>query len=196
MIALLVGLGLALAGPPAVATTVYKTVDEKGRVSFSDQPPPAGAPVEVLDYNMPTVTPSAMDTARLEAMRETTDRMAADRREREEHRAKLRADARAAQAAANPAPAYEDYYYPYRVVRRGVYYPGIGRPPHLKPRPPVVRPPLARPPAIRPPGAGQSPIKPPGAMQPILPSYQTPYSTPRRQVVSRYHQHRLAPYRR
>ncbi len=140
-------LGLLLAGAPLGATTVYKTVDERGQVSFSDQPPPAGAAVEVLDYSVPEVTPTALDTARLEAMRETTDRMAADRREREAHRAKLRAEARAALAVANPAPAYEDYYLPYRtVVRRGgILRPGWGYPP-LHPVPPIVRPPGFRPP--------------------------------------------------
>ena len=143
----LLALGLLLAGQIAGATTVYKTVDARGRVSFSDQPPASDAAVEVLDYSMPTVRPSPMDTARLEAMRETTDRMAADRREREAHRAKLRAEARAAQAAANPAPAYDDYYYPYRTVARrgGVLRPGLGHPP-LRPRPPIARPPGLKPP--------------------------------------------------
>jgi hypothetical protein len=140
-------LGLLLAAAPLAATTVYKTVDERGRVSFSDQPPPAGAPVEVLDYSVPDVRPSELVSARLEAMRETTDRMAADRREREAHRAKLRAEARAAEAAANPAPAYQDYYPPYRtIVRRGgILRPGWGHPP-LRPRPPIAHPPGFRPP--------------------------------------------------
>lgn len=135
-------LGLLLAAAPLGATTVYKTVDERGRVSFSDQPPPAGATVEVLHYSVPEVRPSEVVGARLEAMRETTDRMAADRREREAHRAKLRAEARKAQAAANPAPAYQDYYPPYRtIVRRGgILRPGWGHPP-LRPVPPNAHPP-------------------------------------------------------
>ncbi len=141
-------LAALLAGPTAMATTVYKTVDEKGRISFSDQPPPAGEAVEVLDYSTPSVTPSEIDTARLQAMRETTDRMAADRREREAHRAKLRTEAAAARTAANPQPVYADYY-PNRVIvgRRGFLGPGYGRPPLLHPRPPTLQPPIARPPA-------------------------------------------------
>ncbi len=143
----LLAMWLLVSGQAAFAATVYKTVDAEGRVSFSDQPPPAGAPVEVLDYRVPAVSPSSIDTARLEAIRETTDRMAADRREREAHRARLRAEAKAAYAAANPAPTYDDYYTPYRtVVRRGgSLRPGFGHPP-LRPRPPHVRPPGLKPP--------------------------------------------------
>ncbi len=173
-------LGLLLAGQ-SMATTVYKTVDARGRVSFSDQPPPAGAAVEVLDYSMPAVMPSALDTARLEAMRETTDRMAADRREREAHRAKLRAEARTAQAAANPTPIYDgyygDHYYPYRpVVRRGGRYrPGFGHRPPLKPWPPIAHPPIAHPPIAHPP-IGKPPLRP-------------GYPRVTRDVVSRYNEY-------
>ncbi len=142
-------LAMSLTAPPVLATTVYKTVDAKGRISFSDQPPPTvdQVQVEVLDYSTLTITPSALDTERLQAMRETTDRMAADRREREAHRAKLRTEAAAARAATTPAPTYEDYY-PNRVVvqRGGFLGPGFVRPPLWHPRPPHGQPPIARPP--------------------------------------------------
>lgn len=146
-------LAMSLQAPSVLAITVYKTVDANGRISFSDQPPAEDAEgdleVEVLDYSTPTVTPSALDSARLQALRETTDRMAADRREREAHRAKLRSEAAAARAASNPVPVYEGYY-PNRVVVQndGFLGPGFGRPPLWHPRPPHVQPPIARPPYL------------------------------------------------
>jgi hypothetical protein len=159
-----VSLALLVLAQAAAATTVYKTVDADGRVSFSDNPPlpaelaDAAAAVqgvqimriEVLDYSTPASRPSPLDSARLEAMRETTDRMAADRRERETHRARLRAEAEAARAAANTPryPTYDEHYYsvhpvyPVRtIVRRGtnLRLPLLGRGHH---RLGHVRPPL------------------------------------------------------
>lgn len=128
-------LGLSLAASlPLNASTIYKSVDAEGRVTFSDQPPPAEELVDVLEYTEPQPQRSALDTERLREMRETTDRMAADRREREAARAKHRAEA----AAARSAPAqvyYEDrYYYPaYPLLRRPVVRPPHGRPPHHSP---------------------------------------------------------------
>ena len=72
------------------SATVYKTVDENGVVSFSDMPPGDSASAEVLQIT-PALSKSPEEyLAWLDQMRDTTDRMAADRREREEHRAKLR----------------------------------------------------------------------------------------------------------
>ena len=70
--------------------TVYRTVNEQGVVSFSDTPPAGDEAVEKVQIDV--ATPQAPDEylERLEAMRETTDRMAQDRREREQHRASLR----------------------------------------------------------------------------------------------------------
>lgn len=153
--------------PGAIAATVYKTVDENGRVTYSDQPPQDGAAVEVLDLQVQPRSAQEIegDLARIEAMRETTDRMAADRREREAARAKARAEAEAARAAAYQQ-SYPDYYYDdnyygsvstssrysYSGWGGGIYVgPGIGRPrpPYL--RPPHDRPPHGRPPHVRPP---------------------------------------------
>lgn len=142
--ALLLGLALAVGGGAAMATTVYKSVDAEGRITFSDQPPPAEQLVEILDYDVPQARRSAEDTERLEQMRETTDRMAADRREREAARAKARSEAAAARAAPYPEYVAERYYYPgYPLLRRPVV-----RPPH---RPPHGRPPHGKPPSLRPP---------------------------------------------
>jgi hypothetical protein len=86
-------------------------------------------------------------------MRETTDRMVADRQQRERHRAemrKLQSESRP-QVINNAAPAgydasYGGDYYPYPVYRPrpgyrpGGYWPRPGHPiarPPLRPRPPV-----------------------------------------------------------
>ena len=124
-----------------LATTVYKTVDENGVVSFSDSSS-QGMEAEVLHIATPPAQPAGDQTANLEAMRETTDRMAADRREREKHRAELKELASTPQNAA--APGYIDSYS--TAVGGGYYYPP-GRPswrPGNGPKPehPIVRPPL------------------------------------------------------
>lgn len=74
----------------ASATTVYRTVDRFGAVSFSDTPPAAAA-IPVQELQIVTSQSADEDTAeRLEAMRETTERMIASRMARERHRAELR----------------------------------------------------------------------------------------------------------
>jgi hypothetical protein len=130
-------------GAGFAATTVYKTVDDKGVVSFSDKSPEEGE-AEVLQINTATPQPDGETLANLEAMRETTDRMAADRREREKHRAELRDIAARKQAYQATPPVYTQYY-PYPVYSRNPVRPG--RPPYHpgygpKPVHPIVRPPL------------------------------------------------------
>ncbi len=129
---------LILQGMPVAATTVYKSVDSRGHISFSDQPPISGTLVEIREYKDPAPLSSAVDSARLQAMREVTDRMAADRREREATRLEARRLKYAQQAA------QEQYYdYPYYGGYTGGYHrrhrPGI-RPPGI--RPPGMRPPV------------------------------------------------------
>lgn len=72
----------------AAAQTVYKTV-EGGVTTFSDAPPVEGD-AQVLTLDVPAPAEDGLLEERLAAMRETTDRMADDRREREKHRAELR----------------------------------------------------------------------------------------------------------
>ena len=79
-----------LAMPAAAATTVYKWVDESGQVSFSDQPPSAVQEVQTLHLDIPAPVDAELTERRLTQMREVTDRMAADRREREKVRAEQR----------------------------------------------------------------------------------------------------------
>ncbi|MEQ9396276.1 DUF4124 domain-containing protein [Haliea sp.] len=135
---LLVSVLLSLAcGAAADSTTVYRFVDSNGVVGFSDTPPPEGVSARALRIVAPES--SAADTLqRLEAMRQTTDRMASDRREREAQRELVRLRAATAEAARQrPMPReqvrHEYIYLPVATVppwRRG-YYP----PPH-RPRDP------------------------------------------------------------
>jgi hypothetical protein len=128
--------------------TVYRTVEE-GVPSFSDTPPADGRSVQAITIE---VAPSAGDELldqRLAAMRETTERMAQDRRERELHRAKLRAEQQAQEQPAAQAPAQTV------VVQSGAYWPVYTRPyrprppyrpaPPLRPGPPAMRPPVPTP---------------------------------------------------
>jgi hypothetical protein len=133
MLKLLPILLIAYGGTVLAATKVYKTVDENGVVSFSDTSPEQGD-AEVLKINAATPEPDVDRQANLDAMRETTDRMAADRREREKHRAELKGIAAEKKAAITPQPVYTNYY----PVYPGNYLnPGRPRPEH-----PIARPPL------------------------------------------------------
>lgn len=127
--------------------TVYKTVDEDGVVSFSDTPPAEGVAAEKMDIDTPAPQPTGEYQENLDAMRETTDRMAADRREREKHRAEMKElQARQQPAQESGVNQYNDYYPGYS----GGYYGGgnyrPGRPPlrpGYKPKPehPIAKPP-------------------------------------------------------
>ncbi|MEQ8264511.1 DUF4124 domain-containing protein [Pseudohaliea sp.] len=128
-----------LPGAQAEPTTVYRTVDAQGNVTFSDQPP-ADGPAEVLSIDVPPPADPVVLEERLEAMRETTDRMAADRRARESQRAELA-------AARQPAPEPEPEPVPRTlVVPAAPLYGWPGYRPPWRPRPPVrphpVHPPL------------------------------------------------------
>ena len=139
---------------PAPAATVYRTVDDNGVVGYSDTPPADEVEVEILVIDIPTPELSESARQQLEAMRETTDRMVADRQQREKHRAELRklqleSEPRVIEY---PVPAiydgiYTGYYsYPAYPAYRPVYRP---RPDH-----PITRPPLRPRPPARLPGDG------------------------------------------
>lgn len=119
---------LSLAGSPALATTVYKWVDEKGQVSFSDQPPATAAAVETLQLRTPQPVDAALTEQRLAQMREVTDRMARDRREREKRRAEQH-------QAKQVALEIEPYFYPVFRGRRYLTLPPTWRPPVHGPLP-------------------------------------------------------------
>lgn len=144
---------------PGLAATVYRSVDENGVVSFSDTRPEVETPVDTLQIDGRAPQVSEAEQQRLKDMRDTTDRMAADRMAREKHRAQMRQ----LQAKAQPQyPAqYPDYYDPVYVGSSGYSrysrYP-VRRPwrPGYRARPehPIARPPL-RPPLHRP---GRNPV--------------------------------------
>lgn len=132
---------LLLCGTSVLATTVYKTVDAKGVVSFSDTPQEEDAEELTISTSAPQSPEDHL--ANLEAMRETTDRMAEDRREREKHRAELKELAARNRAPQPPQQNYSDYYYPinsgnYRRRGRPPYHPGYGPGPEH----PIAHPPL------------------------------------------------------
>lgn len=133
MLKLLSVLLVLYGGTVFAATKVYKTVDENGVVSFSDTSPEQGE-AEVLKINTTTPQPDGDQQANLDAMRETTDRMAADRREREKHRAELKGVAAKQQPEPTPQPVYTNYY-------PGNYL-NPGKPHRPKPEHPIARPPL------------------------------------------------------
>jgi hypothetical protein len=116
---------------PCAAATIYKSVDAQGRVTYSDQAPLETTLVDILEYTETAPTLAADDAARLAEMRKTTDRMAADRREREASRAR---------ALANrvTTPTVQLQQEPY-------YYPVYSRRRHR----PIIRPPLHRPLPLR-----------------------------------------------
>lgn len=103
--------------PTTAQTTVYKSVDSSGRVTFSDKPPlNVTTTVETLHYVERPVGRSAEDSARFEAMREVTAKITEARISRENTRLEQKIQ----------HPVYEDYPQPYYGPRRGGgrnYYP-------------------------------------------------------------------------
>ena len=135
----LVLLGVLCAPVLAEPTTVYRSVDAEGTVTFSDQPPADGA-AQVLSIETPPPADPDILEARLEAMRETTARMATDRRAREQARAERSAARERAYAPAlEPAPRTP-------VLPTAPLYGWPAYRPPWRPRPPVrpdpVYPPL------------------------------------------------------
>ncbi len=123
----------------ATAQTVYRSVED-GVTHFSDVPP-EGVPAEVIVLDVPAPGADPALEERITAMRETTRRMADDRRERERHRAELKALARQ-----DPEPAQVD---PGLLAPTLAYWPA----PLWRARPPLRRPVPYRPyTAAAPPG--------------------------------------------
>ena len=77
---------LLLITEPAFAITVYKSIDANGKVTFSDQPPVIGTTAETIEIEDYTAPERTETEARLQAMRDTTDRLRDDRLAREQQR--------------------------------------------------------------------------------------------------------------
>jgi len=134
---------------PNYAATIYKSVDQNGVVQYSDTRPTDVNVLETMVIDESTVPPAGQAEQRLQDMRETTDRMVADRMAREKHRAELRqidAQTNARQAEqdtrdyVDTSPVYIGYYdYPGRRPWR----PWRGH--HPRPEHPITHPPLRHP---------------------------------------------------
>lgn len=117
-------------------TTVYRTVNEHGVVEFSDSPPPDGVEAKQLEIAPIQPVDPAQARANLEALRETTDRLAAQRSDREVRRSPIVF----LEAPAQPSPITS----PGGVTRETIYLPPVyypvRRPPHYppdRPHPPL-----------------------------------------------------------
>jgi hypothetical protein len=139
------------------AATVYKSIDENGVVTYSDTRPAQDILVETLEIDVPASPPGEQSQQRLQDMRDTTDRMVADRMAREKQRAETRQlDAQiAAQKAALERADYNDddsnYTGYYDYPARRPWWPAF----HPRPGYPIAHPPLLppvgqHPPNIRP----------------------------------------------
>ncbi|MGB5441270.1 MAG: DUF4124 domain-containing protein [Gammaproteobacteria bacterium] len=108
---------------PALAATVYRTVDANGVVRFSDSKPESDAPVETLVIDTPAPQPGDISRQRLRAMREISERMAADRMAREKHRLELRLLEAQIQPPQQPAYQPDDspVYFTYPLGYSGYY---------------------------------------------------------------------------
>ncbi|MFT6955338.1 MAG: hypothetical protein ACJAYC_000331 [Halieaceae bacterium] len=130
----------------AMSDTVYKSVDENGAISFSDIPPENGDNTEKLQLATPRPNSSGESLANLDAMRDTTDKMAADRREREKHRAEMRELQTSKQSQPASNTDYIGGYFPIITGYDNRRYHNQ-RPPYrpgLRPSPvhPIARPPM------------------------------------------------------
>ena len=129
----LLALALLVSCAPLCAQTVYKSV-ENGVTTYSDSPPDSGS-AQILTIDVAPPAEDAALEARLADMRETTDRMADDRRERERHRAELRDMQQTMQQTAAAAPVQpSSANVPATSGWEGNYWPGNVRP--IRPRPP------------------------------------------------------------
>ena len=148
-VTLLVSLALV---PVLSAQTVYRSVED-GVPTFSDTPPAGAEEAEEIVLRTPPAADAAELEERLAQMRDTTDRMAADRRERELHRAELRRVRNADEQAGSTSPGAVAG--PAIVTGGAGYWPVYGRPVHR------WRPPL-RAPHWHTPTPWQTPTPPPG----------------------------------
>jgi hypothetical protein len=125
---------MVLIAAPAVAQGIYKWVDERGRVTYSSTPPPAGRDAKELQVQPgPSEQEVAAARKRTESVNQLSDQFAEERRKREQQ---APAAVPATQPADTTAASAE------RNVERdtdGVNYPAY-RPPRVRPRPNPDRP--------------------------------------------------------
>ncbi|MCK9504412.1 MAG: DUF4124 domain-containing protein [Porticoccaceae bacterium] len=125
-------LALALA-LQASAATVYKYRDENGAITYSDSPPTHTDDYEIIEIQSSEPSDPQAHQQMLEQMAKTSDRLQADRRQREEDRQKT-AQSRSSAPPYYPATAQPepDYYPGYPFLRRN--YHRTSRPPYRNER--------------------------------------------------------------
>lgn len=128
-----------------MSATIYKSVDANGVVTYSDTRPREDVLVETLVIEEREPPQGETAQQQLQEMRETTDRMVADRMARERHRAELRQLDREP-AAEDTTPELAEYYTNPVVDTGYPVFPGW-RPWH-RPRPPYPEHPGTRPPLL------------------------------------------------
>jgi hypothetical protein len=117
----------------AVHAQVYKWVDERGRVTYSSTPPPAGKGGQELKLQGgPSQQDAQAARERAEDVKRLNEQFADERRKRDEQ-----TGAAATARPAETAPPVEQRS-TYRDTD-GVDYPAYG-PPGVRPRPPIARP--------------------------------------------------------
>ncbi len=124
---------------PCTAATVYKSVDARGRVTFSDSPPEQAVSVEKLVLDVQAAAAPELYLARMAAMTEVTDKIAAARIEREQTRLESRRWQENSYQQGQPTVVQDAYYSGYRS------YAGAPRRTYRKrhhPTHPIVHPPL------------------------------------------------------
>ncbi len=124
---------------PCAAATVYKSVDARGRITFSDTPPEQAVTIEKLVIEVQPAASPELYLERMAAMTEITDKIAVERREREQARLEIRQQAETRYIETSPVLVQGSYsgYGSYSGQRRGYHR----RNPHT-PTHPIVHPPL------------------------------------------------------
>ena len=90
-----------LISPAASAQNIYKSVDEKGEVEFSDRPTEGAQRVETVKQAPPSDTEAADTRTEIERVKRAGEEMERDRKARA---AKSDAESRARAAAPKPSP--------------------------------------------------------------------------------------------
>jgi hypothetical protein len=123
---------------PCSAATVYKSVDLRGRVTFSDTPPAQAVSVETLEVQVQSAADPELYLRRMAVMSELTDKIAAARVQREQQRLasrKQRAEPGPGAPAARQDVYYDGYYSGYYNSYYNSYYNPVRRRHRLNPYP-------------------------------------------------------------
>jgi len=129
-------LAICLFSTGAVAEKIYRSVDEKGEVTFSDEPPPTAVDVEQVEVQpAPTEAEHRESVERVKRMESQADEMGAARAERTPQAPQQLPE------EVQPTETIQNYDDPYRRdPRRNVIRPGGDRPAQVPARRPAASP--------------------------------------------------------